>query len=256
MEVNDIRYDENFAVVQANKLLRSKQEELTLLEVKLIRLIISQVLKDDNDFRTYRCNITDLAEYLGITADNIYKVADDTTTRLMKKLIRIPKPGKRGKENYEKFHWVDYANYTDGVIVIRLSSDLKPYLLGLDALFTRYSYEAIMELPTGNSIRLYELLASYQNITVRSDSQNTPTIPCSKNEIPFDITWLRGFFNCENKYPNTADFIKRIIEPSVTAIKNQTLMRVSYRTVKSGRSITHIVFKLHSWTDSTYSKET
>ena len=40
-----IRYSKDFSIVQANELLRSKQSDLTLMESKLIRLAISQIMK-------------------------------------------------------------------------------------------------------------------------------------------------------------------------------------------------------------------
>ena len=43
----EIYYNKDLSIVQANELVRSRQEDLTLLEAKIIRLAISQVLKDD-----------------------------------------------------------------------------------------------------------------------------------------------------------------------------------------------------------------
>lgn len=68
-----IRYSKEYSIVQANELVRSKQDELSLLEAKLIRLAIAQVLQEDTDFKTYTCNVVDLARFLGISKDNIYR---------------------------------------------------------------------------------------------------------------------------------------------------------------------------------------
>ncbi|MBR4407291.1 MAG: replication initiation protein, partial [Clostridia bacterium] len=175
---------------------------------------------------------------------------------LMKKSIFIKdktQPKRKGKENYRIFHWIDYVDYTDGVITFKLSDSLKPYLIGLEQLFTLYGYDAVIGLPTNYSIRLYELIASYQNMTVRlMPDTNYTDIPIEKNEFIFTIDWLRDYFNCNDKYPNTGDFVKRVIDGAVKAIVKNTLMRLSYRTVKKGRSITHIVFKLNEWTNQDF----
>lgn len=253
-----IKYNKDFYVIQANELVRSKQDDLSLLEAKLIRLAITQVLRDDTDLKTYSCNVVDLAKFLGISKDNIYRDIQDLSKNLMKKSIFIKdktQPKRKGKENYKIFHWIDYVEYIDGVITFRLSESLKPYLIGLEQLFTLYGYEAIIDLPTNYSIRLYELMASYQNMTVRlMPDTNYTDIPIEKNEFIFSIEWLRDYFNCNDKYPNTSDFIKRVIDSAVNAILKNTLMRVSYRTVKKGRSITHIVFKLNDWDDKDLSE--
>jgi plasmid replication initiation protein len=229
---------------------------LTLLEAKLIRLAITQVLRDDTDLKTYSCNVVDLANFLGIDNHNIYRDIQELSKSLMKKSIFIKdktQPKRKGKENYRIFHWIDYVDYTDGVITFKLSDSLKPYLIGLEQLFTLYGYDAVIGLPTNYSIRLYELIASYQNMTVRlMPDTNYTDIPIEKNEFIFTIDWLRDYFNCNDKYPNTGDFVKRVIDGAVKAIVKNTLMRLSYRTVKKGRSITHIVFKLNEWTNQDF----
>ena len=51
-----IKYNREYLVVQANELVRSKQDDLTLLEAKLVRLAISQVLavvRDKSFLTTY-----------------------------------------------------------------------------------------------------------------------------------------------------------------------------------------------------------
>ena len=251
-----IKYNKDFYVIQANELVRSKQDDLTLLEAKLIRLAITQVLRDDTDLKTYSCNVVDLANFLGIDNHNIYRDIQELSKSLMKKSIFIKdktQPKRKGKENYKIFHWIDYVDYTDGVITFKLSDSLKPYLIGLEQLFTLYGYDAVIGLPTNYSIRLYELIASYQNMTVRlMPDTNYTDIPIEKNEFIFTIDWLRDYFNCNDKYPNTGDFVKRVIDGAVKAIVKNTLMRLSYRTVKKGRSITHIVFKLNEWTNQDF----
>ena len=245
-----IYYNEDLAVVQANELVRSRQDDLTILEAKLIRLAIAQVLKDDTDLKTYKCNVVDLAEFLQISPDNIYRDIQELSKSIMKKSIFIKDKDSR-KQGYKIFHWIDYIEYKDGVITFRLSESLKPYLLGLQELFSRYEYDVVISLPTNNSIRLYELLASYQNIAYKKIIDHSFTdIPLEKNEFIFTIDWLRDYFNCAEKYPNTGDFIRRIIEPSIQAIKNNTLMSVEYRTVKEKRSIKAVIFKIKDWADS------
>lgn len=242
-----INYNKDYLVVQANELVRSKQDDLTLLEAKLIRLAISQVLAEDTDFSTYSCNITDLADFLGISKDNIYRDIQDLSINIMKKSIFIKSKGndKNGKQNYKIFHWVDFIEYKNGTITFKLSESLKPYLIGLEELFTMYSYEALIDLPTNYSIRLYELLASWQYSAVKNMSiPNYTNISIEKNEVIFSISYLREYFNCIDKYPNTGDFIINVIDKAICSINNHTLMKPTYRKVKKGRSIEYIVFKL------------
>lgn len=238
-----IKYDSNYSVTQANELVRSKQDELTILEAKLVRLAIAQVLKDDTDLKTYTCNAAKLAELLGITRQAIYnkiynKDLEKISDSLMRKQIKIRKKGpKSSKDNYKSFHWVEYAEYKDGNFIIKLSEYLKPYLVGLNELFTSYPYEEILKLPTNYAIRLYELLCSYSSIA----SQN------EKNEIVLDIDFLRDYFNCNDKYPQTGDFIKRVIHAGREDIVNNTNLPCDYFPIKERNRITKVRFVIGDW---------
>lgn len=250
----EIYYNKELSIVQANELVRSRQEDLTLLEAKIIRLAISQVLKDDKDLKTYTCNVVDLAKFLNISEKNIYRDIQELSKDIVKKTIFIK--SKENRKGYKIFHWIDYIEYNDGVITFKLSESLKPYLIGLQELFTTYEYDTIISLPTNNAIRLYELLASYQNIPYQKVIDHSFfNVKLEKNEFLFTIDWLREYFNCENKYKNTGDFIKRIITPSIEAIQKNTFMCIEYRLIKEKRSIKAIIFILKNWIDSKNSKE-
>ena len=84
-----IKYNKDFSVIQANELVRSKQDELTLLEAKIVRLAITQIVREDNQLNTYTCNVVDLARFLGISKDNIYRDIQDLSVNIMKKSIFI-----------------------------------------------------------------------------------------------------------------------------------------------------------------------
>ena len=248
-DVLELQYRSDINVVQANELIRSKKDELTLLEAKLIRLAVAQILKDDTDLQTYSCKITDLANFLGVSRQSIHKEMETFSRNLMKKVITIketnPPPERKKAPHWKMFHWVDVCSYYDGVITIKLSEELKPYLLGLYELFTQYSYAEILTLPTANSISLFELLASYRNLRFRKEySRNYKGENLNDNEYIFSIEFLREYFNCENKYPQTGDFVKRVIDLSVNAINKHIggLYRVKYEKITTGRKIEAIKF--------------
>lgn len=260
----EMRYEKEALVVQANELIRGLQDDYSLLEAKLIRLAISQISMEDTDLKTYTCRITDLASFLEIPQDNIYRDIEQTVDSLMKKVITIKdksrKPKKNGEYPWKKFHWVDTCYYNSGIITLKMSSELKPYLLGLNYLFTEYGYEHILKLPTSYSIRLYELLVSYRNIINPYSASFKPTnlfphIQKQDNELIFSIEYLKNYFNCANKYAQDRDFVKWVIKSSVNAINNKTpdsAIKVSYRTAKEGRSIGYVLFKINAWEDEDF----
>ena len=242
-------YNSEYLVVQANELIRAKQDDLSLLEAKLIRFAISQILQADTDFKTFRIEVTKLAKCLKMQKGNIYREIDALTDEIMQKRIYFYRDGAEEKKpNYKKFHWVDTAEYKDGTLTLKLSSELKPYLLGLNELFTQYPYADILELPTYYSMRLFELLTSYQNVKFRGSSPQRRARrqpPAAADEIVFSIEQLREYFQCDGKYERQRDFVKYVIDNSVKAINDKTILRISYRIVRSGsKDITHIIFKI------------
>lgn len=260
----EMKYNKEALVVQANELIRSCQEDYTLLEAKLLRLTISQIVMEDTDLKTYNCRVYDLAQFLDIPQDNIYRDIQPAITSLMKKVIKIvdktKKPKRNGEYNYTLFHWVDTFRYDNGLITIKLSDELKPFLLELNRLFTEYGIECILQLPTNYSIRLYELLCSYKS-AINTYSPNFkplnlfPQIEKADNELIFSIDYLKNYFNCSDKYPFNKDFIKWVINSAVKAINSKSTsngIKVSYRTAKEGRKIGYILFKINAWEDEDF----
>lgn len=241
----EIEYNQDLSVIQANELVRSKQDDLSLLEAKLIRLAIAQVLKDDTDLKTYTISGADLARFLGVSKQYVYDELQSLSHSIIRKciFIKTPNPKKPNEPNYDLFHWVDTIKFRNGTITFKLSEELKPYLIGLNKLFTLYPYQAILTLPSSYSIRLYELIASYQQLSLKEHTNVYDGIEIENNEIVFGIESIREFFNCSDKYSSTNLFFKRVIEPSIEAVAKHAEMYLSYRTITKGKKITHIVFK-------------
>lgn len=250
-EVIQPQYNKELLVLQANELVRSQQDNLSLLEARLVRLAIAQVFKNDDDFRTYEVDIISLAKLLKMDKHNIYHEMDKLTTDLMRKIIYIKDKTDSKKSNYLKLHWVDTVRYKDGIITIKLSEELRPYLLGLQQLFTMFSYENVIELPTNYSIRLFELLTSYQNMKYRGyHNKQFNGVEIEEGEVVFTVDYLRRFFNCEEYYKDSnGKFIEKVIKSSVNYINKKTVTRVTYRTEKNERNykeIKYVIFKFHS----------
>ena len=130
-DITAISYNQDASVVQANELVRSKQDDLSLLEAKLLRLAISQVLKDDTDLKTYSCSITDLAKFLKITPDNVYRDIQSIGNTFMRKCIFISSHNdtNTNEPNYKIYHWISSFEYNNGIITFKLSDEIKPYII-------------------------------------------------------------------------------------------------------------------------------
>ena len=77
-----------------------------------------------------------------------------------------------------------------GVVGLRFSKDILPFLSNLSTEFTKYLASDLIGVTSTHAIRLYELLMQYRSL--------------GKREIEIDK--LRWMFELQNKYPVWADF--------------------------------------------------
>lgn len=90
--------------------------------------------------------------------------------------------------------------------------------------FRKYELKAAMSFKSQFSMRFYELLSN----------QKTPLI--------YSIEQLKEMFCVSNKYKLTADFIRRVIEPSKQELDEVSPYTFEYTLLKSGKKITAIKF--------------
>lgn len=230
----DMTYNSEHFTVAANDIIRGKQA-MTLQTARLVRLLITQVVKEDKDLKTYCCKILDLAEFLKIPSSNLYRDIRGICECAMKSVVYIGTGNP--KEPWKMFHWLDTAEYDgNGMITLKLSDKIKPYVLELEKWFTQYQLKNILEFSSYYAIRLYEIIKCEDGYQNHRDS----------NEIEFEIIKLRQYFGCENKYKDFRDFRIKVIEIAVREINSKSDIYIVPRYHKTGRAVTHIGFEVHN----------
>lgn len=228
----EMTYNAEHYTVAANDIIRGKQS-MTLQTARLIRLLITQVVKEDKDLKTYKCRITDLAAFFNISKNNIYRDIEDICESALKSLVYIGTGDP--KKPWKRFHWLSSAEYDGhGTITICLSDDLKPYILELDKWFTQYQLKNILEFSSYYAIRLYEIIKCEDGA---KGGYNT--------HLEFSMEDLRKYFDCEDKYKLFADFKRKVIEISVREINEKSDLYIIPNYKKTGRAVTSIEFELH-----------
>lgn len=128
--------------------------------------------------------------------------------------------------------WVNEVTYvTDkGMVVLYLNRNVISMISRLEEQFTKYHLMQISDLSSQYSIRLYELMAKYINLG---------------NSRKYPIKEIRGLFGIGiNEYKSMSDFKKRVLNLAVNEINKKTDITVQYEQFKSGRVITHLLFKI------------
>lgn len=229
----EITYNAEHYTVAANDIIKGKQA-MTLQTARLIRLLITQVVKEDTDLKTYTCRIADLANFLNVPSSNLYRDIRQICHCAMCSTVSIGTGNP--KQPWKIFHWLSTAEYDGaGTLTLRLSDEIKPYVLELEKWFTQYQLKNILEFNSYYAIRLYELIKCKDGETKNSQS-----------ELEFSINELRTFFDCEKKYQKISQFKEKVINIAVREINEKSDIWVNPTYQKTGRMITSVVFEIHT----------
>lgn len=220
-------YNQEYHTVMANDVIKGKQD-MTLQEARIIRLVITQVAKEDRDLKTYHCNIQDLAAFLQIPDGNLYRDIKKICENLAQRVVKVGTGNP--KQPWKVFPWLQLSEYDGaGTITLMLSEAMRPYVLDLEKYFTQYQLENILEMSSFYAIRMYELL--------KCDHYK----PDDYRE--YTIEFLRQFFGCEKKYPVFKDFRRRVIESAIKEINGKSDIEIDYvEYIRSNRKISSIRF--------------
>ncbi len=229
-----IVYNSNHYTVIANDIIKGKQE-LTLTEARLVRLLITQVVKEDKDLKTYTCRIQDLADFLNVSGKSIYRDVKKICDSLMQRIIRIDTGDP--KQRWKIIQWVQLAEHDGhGNITLELSEKIAPYVLELNSWFTQYRLGNILSFNSFYAIRMYELIKCFEGITRENSDYHE-----------FTIDYLRTIFCCEEKYTTTAEFIRKVISISIREINEKSDIELAVEQTKQGKKI--IALRFSVWTN-------
>jgi len=232
-EKRKISEQRNYQVVKANELIQNTRFNLSVQEQKIILFLISKIKPTDTEIKEQEFNIKEFCQVCGIEYDggNNYYNLKKTIKNLADKSAWI-----RVSEKQEKlFRWIEAASVImekdDGIVKLKLYEYLKPYILELREQFTQYGLIYILAMKSQYSIRIYELLKSYENIHRKG----------------FGVDELKKMLMCEQaSYENFTNFKIKVLDIAVSEINNLTDIYVEYTTAKTGKKVTYIEFMIKS----------
>jgi plasmid replication initiation protein len=218
-------------VVMSNRLVEASYR-LTLVEHRIILMAIVQARetgKGLNSEDRVEITVADYGEHFPDSdSDYAYSQLREAAETLFRRefIMRDTDP-KTGKPRVNKERWVSGVSYSDGVIGLRFSSFVIPFITQLQREFTSYRLEKIAKMSSPYAIRLYELLMQWGSV--------------GKREV--ELVWLKRTLMLEDKYSSIKDFKNRVIDVATNQINEFTDMTVSYTQKKKGRTITHLIFE-------------
>jgi len=210
------------------------KQPMTLQEAKLLRIAITNVSKYDTELMEYYLPIKKLALILGVDESNLYEDIRAICVKLSRRTLEIKDPSRKDS-SWTVYPWMSEANYDASTKLIKLclNEKIKDYVLQLDLLFTKYKLKYVLSLNSYYAIRIYEILISVYNKHKKM-----------KKSFEFSVQELREMTGSENKNKQISQFKERVLDIAVAEINKNTDLVISYKTKKTGRTITHIVFSV------------
>ena len=228
VRVEGMKKDINNLVTKSNKLIDANyKSRLTPREQKIILYIVSKIQKEDTELKTYSLSIKDFSEMMGLKGSPKYEEIEKVTKNLLSKVIEIHE-----EDGLIQTHWLTRVkyNYGQGTVEFNFPADLKPYLLMLKREFTSYKLKNILELKSGHSIRMYELLKKWE----------------VRKEVQIDLERLKEMLGIDSGYGEYSNFKLRILKTAQKELEESTDISFNYKEIKKGRKVIALHFFITS----------
>lgn len=223
--------NKNDLVVKSNRLVEASYR-LTLAEQRIILQAIAEARRTGKGLTAedfVDIVAADYAVMFDLPLKQAYEQVKEAVLTLFDRYVVMhgicP---KTGKPEVIKVRWLSAASYIDGAGTVRLrfAPDMVPFIVQLEARFTRYKLEKVANMSSIYAIRLYELLVQWGSV--------------GKREI--ELQWLKKALDLETEYPSIKDFKMRVIDVAVAQINEHSDLTASYAQRKTGRTVSHFKF--------------
>lgn len=111
-----------------------------------------------------------------------------------------------------------------GVIQFFVSAKLMAAIVDFRKGYRQYSLDVALSLPSPFAVRFYILMAK------------------SASPLVYSIDELKAMFGMEDKYTQTADFIKKVVIPAQKVLDDAAVSSFHFERIKSGTKVTALKF--------------
>lgn len=189
----------------------------------------------------------DLANLIGLNKKNSINVAIDRIYRELSSRVAhfiIEEPNDNTRKKTKKVHSVvpiirelRWEDDSKNALQIRFTSEVLPYFTQLaGGNFTTYQLKHLFALDSVASMSLYTYFIKNE---FKFNNQET-------YEVSLTLENLKALIDInETKYDRWVDFRRYVLDKIVNEINNNTDLDLEYETIKKGRPIVGVKFKLH-----------
>ena len=238
-QIYPLQLNPDYYVVTANDLIKGKQK-MTLREAQLLYITMSQVVKEDKDFKTYSIAVSELASFMGIGPNALYRDLENICTSLLKRVVKIyvQDANNPSERKWKAFQWISAAEYENGKLTIKLNDELKPFLIELVSHYSQILLGTLCSFNSYYAARLYQYIVC--------EIGELPRNP--KEEWTFTCEELRDFFQIEkNEYARNYDLVRKTIKVALDELNKSDFTYIwDYEELRGpgkGRPLVGVKFK-------------
>lgn len=209
-------------IKQSHSLILSEYE-LSEVALNLLFTLLTEIKNETIKLNEIKIRTADLHRKMGfeIKRENYNKIARE----LMSNPIKIL--SEDGTISY--YNWCSKfaVNTTKGFINIEIHKDLNKHLTSLTSNFGISYLNEFLKIKGMYSKRLYMIFRKSLKL----------------GRVKISLIELKSILKIENKLPLYADIKRRILNPAVKNISENSNMKVSFKEIKVGRKVEFIEFK-------------
>ena len=234
----EIEKKRELKVFKANEIIQKSRFDLSVTEQKTLAYICSMIkprtalenaLKSDYQLE-YEFNIREYCKVCGIFYDSgrNYAMIKETLKSLSDRSFWVEFPN--GDDVLMRFISKVRSNKHSGKAFVRIDEDMVPYLFDLGQKFTAYQLRNILGMKSAYSIRIYELMKSYE----------------FRSEIEIDLQELKRLLDIENvkSYEKYHSIKQKILDIAVKEIDDLSDINISYEPMKKSNKVVSILFRI------------
>lgn len=205
--------DKTTRITISNQLIEASNK-LSLLQLWILFVLISNIDRRDNVFMEYGFYAKDLARAFNMEEKHCYDAMKKAVKGLVSSYVTVKSEGMSGSVE-EDIPWVHNAIYRphNALIVLRLNDGLRPHLLQLRKNFTSFNlYYLIHRFENKDALKLF--MFAYSRLKKENFKKQRYLDGCS---IDFTISEWVKFFSLSDKW-NSDNIKRKKLQPAADEI--------------------------------------
>ncbi|GGC16096.1 replication initiation protein [Dyadobacter sediminis] len=195
----------------------ARQKKVSVYAKRIMANVMAMIKDDDSDLRPY---------YQMHVSSVVPNTDTDSYTKIKNAFVELAKLHwlleDIDKKRFEVRHLLNTSDinckYENGTITVVLNPILKPYFIEI-AHYTTYELKHYMHFSSWYSLRMFELLAAFKDTGVW-------VVPISE---------FRKLMDCDGKYPDTTDLIKKTLSEPLEEL-DSTDLAFTFKTIQDSNT--------------------